>query len=227
MQSQNAIELLKNDHRTVEALFEQLEESEDAEKVELAQRICTELSIHAKIEEELFYPAARSALDEEGDELVNEATVEHRSLKELIAQIDGASPADELFEANLKVLKEYVQHHVKEEETELMPQVAQSGVDLDELGERLAARKASLKASAEKADGKPRSARSRRAVHVPKLGGARRGSSTGKREGARKSATTGRSTARAASSRTATARKTKSARKTAAKKTSGKSRARR
>lgn len=215
--ARNAIDLLKQDHRNVESLFEELEQcEEDSEKVQLAQSICTQLTIHAKVEEELFYPAARSALGQEGDDLINESTVEHRSLKQLIAEIDGASTSDELFDANLTVLKEYVHHHVKEEEEELMPMVSDSGIDLEALGARIATRKESLETSASRAK-EPRSSR-RRAVHVPKLAGRR--SSTGKAP-----AKTTRT--RSASSRTATARKSKAANKKAPAKRASAGRSRR
>src|SRR5690242_204873 len=117
----DAIDLLKQDHREVETLFREFESTDDdARKVELAETICAELAVHAEIEEKIFYPAAREALPDDKQDLVAEATVEHASLKKLIADIDGSSPRDELFEANVKVLSEYVKHHVREEETELM-----------------------------------------------------------------------------------------------------------
>lgn len=144
----DAIDLLEADHREVEALFREFESADDdARKVELAAKICGELVIHATIEERIFYPAARQALSEDKEDLVSEATVEHASLKDLIAAIDGSSPREELFEAQVKVLGEYVKHHVREEETELMPAVRRTNVDLDAIGERLAALKESLKES--------------------------------------------------------------------------------
>jgi hemerythrin superfamily protein len=199
----DAIELLKSDHRLVESLFDQLEATdEDSAKVELAQRICTELSIHAKVEEEIFYPASRDALDEEGDDLVDEATVEHRSLKQLIAEIDGSSPSDDLFDANLKVLKEYTQHHVREEEQELMPKVKRGGADLDALGERIMRRKKALQAIAEKA-GSRGGRRAGRSVQVPPLTAARK-KSAAKKAGGRSSGDTGGSRSRATSKRAST-----------------------
>lgn len=143
----NAIELLKHDHREVEGLFSQFEGEDAAEKkVELARKICTELAIHARIEEELFYPAAREELSADEQPMVAEAAVEHASLKRLIEDIDGTGPDDPLFDARMTVLQEYVKHHVKEEEQELMPAVEKAGeVDLDELGRQLAERKQQLK----------------------------------------------------------------------------------
>jgi hemerythrin superfamily protein len=144
----DAIDLLKQDHREVEALFREFESADDdATKVELAGRICGELVVHAEIEERIFYPAAREALPEDKEDLVSEAKVEHTSLKNLIADIDASSPRDELFEANVKVLSEYVKHHVREEETELMPAVRRTGIDLAALGEKLVALKQTLKSS--------------------------------------------------------------------------------
>ena len=113
-QNRNAIELLKGDHREVESLFAQLKsESSGERQLELGRAICVGLMVHAQIEEELFYPAARKALPAQGKDLVAEATVEHASLKRLIADIDGSASGDELFDARFKVLEEYVWHHVE------------------------------------------------------------------------------------------------------------------
>ncbi len=142
----NAIELLKADHRTVETLFGKFDQARTAaQRISLAQQICTELLVHAQAEEKVFYPAAQSVLNSSEEGMVDEAIVEHRSLKQLIAAIDGSSPTDDLFDANLTVLKEYVQHHVKEEENELMPGVEATDLDLDEVGARLEKFKKQLK----------------------------------------------------------------------------------
>jgi len=173
-----ATTLLENDHRTVSALFKQLEETEeDKSKVAIAQQICTELTVHATVEERLFYPAAREALDEE--DLVDEATVEHRTLKLLIADIDGSSAGDVLFDANMKVLKEYVEHHVKEEEQQMFPRL-EGKLDLEALGARMADLKAELLAKA--GERKPPRAGAKAAVHVPSVSG--RNGSTPKSKGA-------------------------------------------
>lgn len=141
----NAIELLKHDHREVDSMFKQFEaEDQSRSKAEMAQHICLSLIVHSEIEEELFYPAAQRALEEEGRDLVSEAKVEHMSLKRLIDDISGSSPNDELFEARMTVLKEYVKHHVHEEEHELMPQVKKTAIDLEALGARLLERKQAL-----------------------------------------------------------------------------------
>ena len=141
----DAIALLKADHRTVSALFDEFEKAEEEEQSAIAQRVCQLLTVHATIEEELLYPAAKSAFDSEKDEdLVNEAEVEHGSAKELIAKIEGMSSDDEHFKATVTVLAEYIKHHVKEEENELFPQLRKTDLDLKELGGRLEDRKLAL-----------------------------------------------------------------------------------
>ena len=113
-------------------------------KVALARQICMALTVHARIEEEIFYPAAREAM-RSGEDLLDEAEVEHGSIKELVAAIENASPDDdELFDARVKVLGEYVKHHVKEEENELFPKIRKSDMDLEEIGAQLATRKKEL-----------------------------------------------------------------------------------
>ncbi len=139
----DAIKLLKDDHREVKTWFEEFENLEDdAEKEALARRICLALSVHARIEEEIFYPALRKAIDDE--DLLDEAEVEHASAKQLIAEIELMSADDRLFDAKVKVLGEYVTHHVGEEEHQLFPEARESGVDLKDLGSELARRKAEL-----------------------------------------------------------------------------------
>jgi hemerythrin-like domain-containing protein len=142
-----AIELLEADHRKVEALFDQYEdEKEGAEETKraISQRICGELTVHAQIEEELFYPWLRENLEEDDMEMVEEAQVEHASAKDMIAQIEAATAIDETYDAKVKVLGEYIKHHVQEEENEIFPEVADSAEELDELGQEMAARKAEL-----------------------------------------------------------------------------------
>lgn len=142
-QPSDALALLRADHQRVQAMFDQFEKtrSEDR-KASLAEQICQELTIHAQIEEEIFYPAAREAIKDE--DLLDEATVEHQSAKDLIAQIEGGGPRGELFDAKVKVLGEYIKHHVKEEQNELFPQVRKTKLDLKALGERLQQRKMEL-----------------------------------------------------------------------------------
>ena len=145
--STDAVALLTNDHQEVKDLFEKYEDlaqadSDDEEKKNLAEEICTMLTIHATIEEEIFYPAARDAIDDES--LLNEAEVEHQSAKDLIAQIQASDPSDPLYDAQVKVLGEYVNHHVEEEEGELFPRVKEADLDLDELGAEMGARQEEL-----------------------------------------------------------------------------------
>ena len=143
MASNDAIALLKADHKEVSDMFTKFETARTT-KEKLAQQICTALTVHAQIEEEIFYPAARDALGDDGKGLLDEAKVEHNSLKELISHVEGSSPEEDLFDANIKVLGEYVKHHVKEEEGELFPKLRKSDMDLKEVGERLSARKKEL-----------------------------------------------------------------------------------
>ena len=141
--AQDAITLLKTDHRKVEQLFEQYEKSR-SKKSDIVQQICTELSIHATIEEEILYPACMAAV---GKDTMNEAYVEHDGAKMMIAELAAASlDDDEFYDAKVKVLSEEIKHHVKEEEGEIFPQLRQSGADLKALGERMRARKEELTA---------------------------------------------------------------------------------
>jgi hemerythrin superfamily protein len=142
----DAIALLKQDHRIVEQLFEEFEEADDEQLQAIAERVCQLLTVHAQIEEEIFYPPAKEALsdDEEDVELVNEANVEHQSAKDLIAKIEAMTPEDETFKATVKVLSEYIKHHVKEEENELFPKVKKTELDLKEMGVQLNERKMAL-----------------------------------------------------------------------------------
>ena len=142
----DAIALLKQDHRAVEQLVSQFEDADESEQSEIAERICNMLTVHAQIEEEILYPAAKEALseDEEEAELVPEAEVEHASAKDLIAKIQGMSSDDESFKATVKVLGEYVKHHVKEEENEMFPALRKAELDLKEIGAQLAERKYAL-----------------------------------------------------------------------------------
>ena len=139
----DAIALLKADHDTVSALFADFEKADSGKKKKaLVARICTELTVHTQIEEEIFYPAFTAALKDKL--LVPEATVEHATLKDLIGQLEGAEPDSEFYDAKVKVLSEYVEHHVKEEHSEMFPKARSASLDLVELGTRMAARKADL-----------------------------------------------------------------------------------
>src|SRR5215218_7490648 len=149
--AKDAVALLKEDHRTVEELFAKFEKaSGDGRKQKLAQQICLELTIHATIEEEIFYPACEGKVDED---LLKEAYVEHDGAKVLIAEIEaGSEQSDEYFDAKVKVLQEQIEHHVEEEERRmegLFAQARKAGLDMDALGEQLAARKEQLRAEIE------------------------------------------------------------------------------
>lgn len=141
--TQDAIALLKEDHRAVEKLFKDFEGAKgDGRKQKLAQRICLELTVHTMIEEEIFYPACDGKV--EGD-LLKEAYVEHDAAKLLIAEIEaGDGQSDDFFDAKVQVLGEQIEHHVEEEEEELFPKVRKAEIDLEALGEQLAARKREL-----------------------------------------------------------------------------------
>ena len=153
--TKDAVALLKEDHRTVEDLFEQFAKaSGDGRKRKLATEICTELSIHAQIEEEIFYPACEGKVEED---LLKEAFVEHDGAKLLIAEIIAGEPSDDFYDAKVKVLKEEIEHHVQEEEKRmegLFSQARKAELDMDALGQQLAARKQELKAEIE-ANGLP------------------------------------------------------------------------
>lgn len=141
--TQDAIALLRADHKLVSDLFEEYEKSRStSKKAQLVAKICTELSVHAQVEEEIFYPAVKAALKDK--ELVPEATVEHATVKDLIAQVEGVEPDGEMFDAKIKVLSEYVKHHVKEEHNEMFPKAKASSLDMAELGAQMAERKAAL-----------------------------------------------------------------------------------
>jgi hemerythrin superfamily protein len=143
---EDAIKLLMTDHREVEALFKKFESTKDdtSAKADIVAQICEALSVHAEIEEEIFYPAAREALSEEGEDLVDEAEVEHESIKSLVDWLEDAEPGDVHYDAKVKVLMEYVKHHVREEENELFPKVKKTDLDLDNLGGELFERKTEL-----------------------------------------------------------------------------------
>ena len=139
----DAIALLKADHAAVSELFAEYEKTRSVpNKKALVAEICTALSVHAQIEEEIFYPAFKAAMKDKL--LVPEATVEHAGVKDLIGQLEGAEPDGEMYDAKVKVLSEYVKHHVKEEQTEMFTKAKASSLDLVELGARMAERRMEL-----------------------------------------------------------------------------------
>jgi hemerythrin superfamily protein len=139
----SALDLLEEDHREVEGFFDEYEKLEDAgEKERIALKICLALTVHTQIEEEIFYPAVRQAIEK--TELIDEAIVEHASAKQLISEIEEMDANDELYDAKVKVLGEQVRHHVEEEEDKLFPEIESSELDLETLGKKMAERKAAL-----------------------------------------------------------------------------------
>ena len=146
MPDMDAIELLTQDHQTVKELFEQYEGLSDrslVSKRKLALKICEELSKHAMVEEEIFYPAVRDA-SRSNEDLIDEAVVEHASAKELIAQIVAMAPGEDLYDAKVKVLSEQIDHHVLEEEGEIFPRARDAELDLQAMASQIAARKAEI-----------------------------------------------------------------------------------
>ena len=146
LKAPEATALLRADHKLVSDLFFEFEKTRaTSKKKKLVDQICTALTVHAQVEEEIFYPAVKHALLDK--ELVPEATIEHATLKALIGQIEGVEPDGEMYDARVKVLSEYVKHHVKEEQNEMFPKAKSAKLDLVEVGARIAARKAELLAA--------------------------------------------------------------------------------
>jgi hemerythrin superfamily protein len=146
----DAIALLKADHREVEELFEKFETARGhAKKKALAERICLDLTLHTKLEEDIFYPGCEGTVDED---LLKESRVEHDAAKVLVAEIEAGGPDEAFYDAKVKVLSEMIKHHVKEEEKPgkgVFSQARAGGLDLESLGEQIAAEKQQLKAAVE------------------------------------------------------------------------------
>jgi hemerythrin superfamily protein len=143
---QSATAILRADHKVVSELFDAYEKARSVtRKAQIVAQICTELTVHAQVEEEVFYPAVKAALKDK--ELVPEATVEHASVKDLIAQVEGLEPDGEMFDAKVKVMSEFVKHHVKEEQTEMFPKANATSLDMKALGAQILTRKAELMAA--------------------------------------------------------------------------------
>lgn len=145
--AKDAFSLLAADHKLVKSLFKEFEslkdEGDDDRKETLVETICNELKVHAQVEEEIFYPAVREAI--EGDDLMDEADVEHASAKQLIAQIEQSKVGADHYDAMVTVLGEYIDHHVKEEEGEMFSKARKADIDGAALGDAIAVRKAELK----------------------------------------------------------------------------------
>lgn len=139
----DAMEMLKDDHRQVEALFkeyEQLADSDDvAAKEVVVTEICEMLTVHAQVEEEVFYPAARQVLDKQ--DIIDEAEDEHADAKQLIAELEEMSPDDEAYDTTVRSLSDAIAHHVEEEENNMFPKLKHAGMETESLGEQMAERK--------------------------------------------------------------------------------------
>jgi hemerythrin superfamily protein len=144
--AQDAIAMLTADHKKVKKLFADFDELKDGgsdeDKASIVDQICNELKIHTELEEEIFYPAVRKAIDD-GD-LMDEALVEHAGAKDLIALLEDASPKDDLYDAKVTVLGEQIDHHVKEEEGHMFPKAKKAKVDTEALGASMLKRKIML-----------------------------------------------------------------------------------
>jgi hemerythrin superfamily protein len=145
-QPQDAIAMLMADHKKVKKLFSDFdklkEDGSEEDKSGIVEQICNELKIHTELEEEIFYPAVRKAIDD--SDLMDEALVEHAGAKELIAQLEEATPDDDLYGAKVTVLGEQIQHHVKEEEGDMFPKAKKAKVDTQALGAKMLKRKTAL-----------------------------------------------------------------------------------
>ena len=145
----DAIKLLTDDHKEVKKMFAEFKKMADSDDLDakeaLVAQICADLTVHAAVEEEIFYPATRAAIED--DAMLDEAEVEHASAKDLIAQLKAMSPSDDLYDAKVTVLGEYIEHHVKEEEGEMFPKAKKAKIDLEALGQEMSLRKEELKAA--------------------------------------------------------------------------------
>jgi hemerythrin-like domain-containing protein len=145
----DAIAMLKKDHKEVQDMFRQFEKmagnGDHGDKAELVSRICNALKAHTELEEEIFYPAVRGAIED--DLLMDEALVEHDNAKHAIQQLESMQPGDERYDAMVCVLGEEVRHHIQEEEKKIMPAAKKAKVDMAALGEEMQGRKKELMAS--------------------------------------------------------------------------------
>ena len=178
---EDVIQLLKDDHKHVKKHFrefEKMDPEQDPEACqELVTRVCDELEVHAQLEEELFYPAARRALQgKEGEDLLDEAEVEHHSVKQLIAELRELQPADPKFKAHVTVLSEYVKHHVKEEEGEMFEKLSRAKIEWEPLLQDMLDRQEEMKT--ERGLTEATEPDVEEAMHGARSGGSRKGAST-------------------------------------------------
>jgi hemerythrin superfamily protein len=137
----NATQMIRQDHKKVEGLFKKFEQTQGSQaKRRLAENAMAELEVHAALEEEIFYPAVKKEVDD-GSSMVQEAIEEHQTVKQLISELKGMQEADEEFESQFSQLMENVKHHVEEEESEMLPKVEESELDLNSLGQQMTQRK--------------------------------------------------------------------------------------
>ncbi|HEY2630460.1 MAG TPA: hemerythrin domain-containing protein [Usitatibacter sp.] len=159
-QKTDAIELLKSDHAAVTELFEEFKHfiedqtpGVDELMQELVDQACTALKVHMRIEEEIFYPAARASLFDDAQDMMNEAVVEHVGAKDLIEEIEDGRASDPMTRARFLVLAEHIGLHVREEESRMFPKLRRSSMDMEEVGRQLAARKQELEGDATRVRG--------------------------------------------------------------------------
>jgi hemerythrin superfamily protein len=140
----NAFDLVEQDHRQIEEWLDEFDEMKegDKRKGELAEKICVALKVHSQIEEEIFYPQARDATKD--DDLIDEAIVEHGTVKNLIGEIEKMKVDDELYDAKVRVLGEMVKRHIREEEEEIFSKLQSTKMEIDAVGKELAERKEAL-----------------------------------------------------------------------------------
>jgi len=189
--------MIRQDHKKVEGLFKKFEQTKAAQaKRRLAENAMTELEVHAALEEEIFYPAVKREVDD--GSMVQEALEEHQTVKQLISELKGMDQADEEFESQFSQLMENVQHHVEEEESEMLPKVEKSELDLNSLGQQMSQRKQELQ-NAGRATKKASNAGSRRKRAASKSTARKSaGKKAGSKTAARKTGSTKKSTGRKA-----------------------------
>ena len=194
----NATQMIRQDHKKVEGLFKKFEQTQGSQaKRRLAENAMAELEVHAALEEEIFYPAVKKEVDD-GSSMVQEAIEEHQTVKQLISKLKGMQQAEE-FESQFSQLMENVQHHVEEEESEMLPKVEESQLDLNSLGQQMAQRKQQMQNSG-RATKKASNAAASRKSAAAKSGGRKtaRKKSAGSKTAARKTGSTKKKTGRKA-----------------------------
>ena len=199
----NATQMIRQDHKKVEGLFKKFEQTKGAQaKRRLAENAMAELEVHAALEEEIFYPAVKREVDD--GSMVQEALEEHQTVKQLISELKGMEEADDEFESQFSQLIENVQHHVEEEENEMLPKVEESELDLNSLGEQMSRRKQELQTGgrATKKTSNARSSRKRAGSKSPARKSAGKKSASSK-TAARKTRSTKKSTGRKAAKKSA------------------------